>query len=192
MSDVEAESLEHRNFVYEFTRAEFDKEAARWESTEKKATNFTPVLGILLGASGFFAKWVIEENILPPRSWLDAFIVALVVLVFMANIVSWVFVFCALGIRKFHLSSLLGDDLVEWLLNRDINSIQGKCALRFARDAQENRKTVNRKAGWLIWGYYGIFITAFLLVLMLVLTGYHNWASNHLIADWGSSLFFLE
>ena len=178
MADTQDQSMENRALLYEFTRREFDREDARWESADRKATGLTPILGLMLGVAGFFGNWLLQAKMLPPGSYLEWFTLVCVASAFAFILAAWVFVLNAFRVRRFSTSGLRGDALVEFFLERDIKTLHTGCAYRFARDAEENKRTVDRKNRWLIRSYYSILVAASLLVLLLVLMGLHGWWAN--------------
>ena len=185
MPSIDPQELETRKLLYEFAKGEFDKQDARWESAEKKATNLMPVLGILLAAAGFFGNWILDEKMLPPQRTMDWLVLSCIVLAFISILSSWVCVLNVLRIRAFNISGLRGDSLIDFFLERDIPTLHTGLAYRFARDASDNRDVVDRKIQWLIRGYYGILVTASLLVLLLLLVGVHSWQTSDQMANWG-------
>jgi hypothetical protein len=164
-----------RTFLYEFTRKEVENEDARWEAADKKATNFTPILGLLLGAAGFFGNWVLQQKMVPPESVLDWLAVLFVVCAFISIFLAWLFVFNAFKVRRFGTSSLRGDGLVEFILKRDLSVTLTGYAYRFARVAKKNKGIVDEKLSWLIRSYYAIFATVILLISLLLVVGIHAW-----------------
>jgi len=70
-NSVSCQDVEKIKFLFGFTKNELEKEDARWDSVDKKAIGLTPILGLLLGAAGFFGKWLLDEKMLPPYSALE-------------------------------------------------------------------------------------------------------------------------
>ncbi len=183
---------ERRKFLYELARDEFDRVAADMENTDKKIANSTPVLGLLLGASGYFGNWVLQAKILPPQSSVDWFILILLGFAFTSNLLSWSLLFKTLTWGPKYQSALLGDDLVNFFLERTTETVHTGFAYRFARDAQMNKDVVNHRTRLLGYCYYNMVITAFVLASLSASVAAHSWINSQPAADWNGLWFFLE
>jgi hypothetical protein len=131
---------------------------------------------------------------LPPHSYLDVLIVICVGLTLVSNLASWFFVFNVFKVRDLRVSLLLGEELVNWLVARDLPTAQTGFGYRLADDAFKNRETVENKMDWLVRGYYGMLSNTFFLILMLVFTACRYWIATDqpMVVGWNASWFFLE
>jgi hypothetical protein len=177
-------TLEVKKLLYEFTKEELQREHDRWESADKKAAGFTPVLALLLGASGFFGNWLLQEKMLPPQSKLEWAALICVVLVFVAVLGSWVFVLAAQRVRSYSKGDLKGKDLVAFFTDRDLPTLYVGNSYRFDEDTQINKVTIDQKYNCLTVAYYGMLASAFLLVFLLSLVGARNWLASSHTTNW--------
>lgn len=169
--------------LYELAKEVFKEEDNRRVNIDDKATRFIPILGILLGAAGFFGKWLLDQHLVPPHGKLDWLALACVVVVFLTIIVAWLHIVLALRIQEYTALSI-DAEVIDYFWDNDLETIYTGYALHVLLPAfQNNKNLVNRKVRLVTRGHYAILIAACLLVVLLILVGAHAWLHSPGVAD---------
>jgi hypothetical protein len=179
------QDLEKMKLLYEFAKEGFKEQDNRWNGIDDKAAKFIPVIGLMLGGAGFFGNWLMEKKLIPPQNTLDWLALACTLVVFMTILCSWVQILRVLKVRACKIISI-EDDTVDYFCSKNLRTIYIGYANRFLREAKINKNIVDVKLKGLIYAYYGIVVTAFLLVLLLFLVGGHNWLNSKQVTNWNA------
>lgn len=161
--------------LYKLAQELLKEEDLRRASVDDKAAKLITLLAILLGGAGYFGKWILEKQLMPPQCKIDWLILVLVMLVFVVIIVSWFCVLLALRIKPYQ-TLKINDKIIDYFWFNDVTTIY----VKYTKDTllpivQKNREINNGRIEQLILGHDGIFVAAFLMVFLLILIGFHEW-----------------
>ena len=162
--------------LYQLAKEEYRQSEVRFDTIDGKAINYLSALTLLVGASGYFVKWVVD-NFIPPRSLPAWILTGLAALTAGALILAWGRVFSVLRVHKFKTFLLTDETLLFFQRNTEAD-IHFALARGFKDAWAENRAALELKAERLARGYDWIVRAMILLVLFSALYGTYIWASG--------------
>ncbi len=80
--------MDNYRLLYELALKAFDEERARFSRVDQKAAWLFPGLTLMIGLSGFFAKWCIERSV-PPKTSLEWGLLTLSIVTFLLLLWTW-------------------------------------------------------------------------------------------------------
>lgn len=163
--------MEKYRELYNLSKEILNQEQDRFNGIEEKASKYLTVLTLLVGASGFFGKWIISD-LIPPRNKLEWALVGLGLMLVFSIIVSWFVVFNALRIRKIKTIPLD----IQFFDDNELLNIFYALARGNKEALDENRKTTNRKSRMLDIGYYMMIVAMSFLIVFTSLFGFYSWS----------------
>jgi hypothetical protein len=165
--------MENYKELYALSQAVFKEELDRFNSIEQKASQYLSVLTLLLGATAFFLKWLVE-NFIPPHGALESVLLALASGILICLFVSWFSIFSALKIYKVEIIPL-NNLWFDFFANNRLVDIYYHLSARMKEGREKNRATLNRKGRWLNFGYNSMRVAVVFLILFGLLFVAYKW-----------------
>jgi hypothetical protein len=159
--------------LYDLAREATGQTERRFDTVESKAAAYLSVLTALVGAGGFFAKWVADE-LLPPKQFLDWCLVGLAVATLAFLSAAWLLVFGALRVSRIRVLAL-GQDTLEYFRQNTLVDIYYAMAKGFADAWAVNNDVNAKKLRKLTFAYRIIIVLVALVLLFSVLYGVRAW-----------------
>lgn len=163
--------MEKYKELYLLAKEVFNEEQNRFNRIDEKAAKYFSVLTLLVGAAGFFGKWLVN-TLIPPDGTLEWALLLLGIGLLVTVLVSWFTVFSVFRIhemRKIPLSS----EMIDFFDKNKLLDIHYALARGLKEALEENRKTTDSKSRILSRGYNVMRIAIVLLALVSVLFGFH-------------------
>lgn len=162
--------------LYDYCKNIFSEEQNRFNRIDLKASQYIAVLTLLIGASGYFGKWLIEK-IIPPNCFLDWALFILGILIFITIIIAWYFNFRVLK-QHLILKPPLNDEIINFYNENRLIDIYFSMSDRFRESLEYNQKITNEKAKYLSFGYKSIVMTMSFLFIFTILFTVKSWNNN--------------
>jgi hypothetical protein len=143
------------------------------DAVDGKAADYLSVLTLLVGAAGFFLKWV-ADTLIPPRQPLQWFLCLAALAVMIAVLTAWWHVFGAL--RTHRIKSLpLNDEMIRFFDEHGEVDIYYALANRYKEAWAENQIVNDSKLRDLALGYRAIILSVMLLLAFAALYTLYAW-----------------
>lgn len=165
--------MEKYKELYGYSKEVFKEELDRFNGIDQKASHYLSVLTILLGVAGFFVNWTLER-FLPPKSALELALFILTIMMSVALLIAWFFIFSVLRMQDIYKLPLDTETIEFFAENKEID-IYYYLSIGIKDSLVENRLIGNRKSKKLICGYNSICIAAVLLLIFAILFGLYKW-----------------
>lgn len=165
--------MENYKELYAISKEVFKEELERFYSIEQKASQYLSVLTLLLGATAFFIKWLVE-NFIPPHNTFEFVLVILASGILVCLFVSWFAIFSALKIYKVDIIPLT-DEWVQFFADNKLIDIYYYLSVRMKEGRLANRATLNKKGRWLNVGYNSMRVAVVFLISFSVLFVAYKW-----------------
>jgi len=165
--------------LYDHSKDVFKEELNRFKRIDIKATQYLTVLTLLIGAAGYFGKWLIDY-VIPPNTFLDWSLLLIGILILFSLIVGWYLNFVVLKLQNL-LKIPLNDETIEFYSNNKLIDIYFAMSKGFKESLNHNRKITNKKAKYLAYGYKSIIVSVSFLVLFTSLFLVKKWDNNNSI-----------
>jgi len=150
--------------LYELTKESLAQSEDRFNAIDGKASSYLSILTLLVGAAGFFLKWVIDIFV-PPGGVLDFAVVVLALGTTGTLVMSWYRAFQVLGVHRTR-GIVLGDQTIEFFDTNPLIDIHYALAKENTVTWQANRAVNDAKATTLAAAYW--WITACVALLLVV------------------------
>ncbi len=172
---VDSEAIERYKDLYLLAKEVLNEEQNRFNRIEAKATTFLTVLTFLLGVAGFFGNWMVE-HVVPPRSpaqWTLLVVGALTI----GSLVTT----CALLFRVLkqaeHQKLPLDQKVIDLFSNNSRIDVYFAMTKATRNAVENNRRFGDEKSRRLFWGYWGLYVTGALLVILTLVFGWYRWTT---------------
>lgn len=171
--DESNNGIEKYKELYDLSKEVFSEELGRSARIDDKASKYLTVITFLLGAYAFFCKRILD-SILPPKSFLEWFLVIVAGLLLLFLIIAWFIIF---WIFKIHEFIKIPIDIDFFKDNKLIDVYYG-LSKGIKINLLENRKQINRKSKNLYYGYISICVIVVTLVILSILFATHAWLNQ--------------
>lgn len=165
--------MENYKELYALAKEVFNAELDRFYRLEQKASQYLSVLTILLGASGFFMKWLFE-NFFPPRNRFDVALIILAAATMASLVVAWFAAFSSL--RVYQISIIpLNSVWVDFFKKNKLIDIYYYLSQTITAGREHNRRVLSKKGRWMNVGYNSMRIAVICLVAFGLLFAVYSW-----------------
>lgn len=165
--------MENFKELYAYSKDAFNREYERFKNTEAKAAQYLSVLTLLVGAAGFFGKWVVD-NFVPPRNSWEAALLVLAALIIASVLTAWFQIFSVLIVLSLE-TPPLNDEVLDFFAHENDDRIYYTISSEFKEALHRNRLACNGKVSRLVKAYYAILVSVILLVFFCGAFGAYNW-----------------
>jgi len=169
------QNIEKQKDMYEYAKEVLYKEQGRFHRIDQKAAWHLSALTVLIGISGFFVRWAIE-NLMPALhlSFAQGLLEITGFLACIFLVSAWFFFFWTLRLHDLEGLPLDQEVLQYFSSNRRIDihyHLAETCRMAY----EANRSITNRKAQKLAWGYR---LTICAVSAMLIFSGSYLWYNS--------------
>ena len=154
--------------LYEYSKAVLAEELARSYRADEKASKYLTVLSLVLSAFVFFFQQLENKKLLPPQGMLDCLIFLSMIVLFVAFLVAWWFVFSCLRIDKF-MKPPLDQDTLEFYDSKRLIDIYYAMTKGNMNALMYNKGVGDRKAQALYHGYLAMKVAVIAAVVLFFL-----------------------
>lgn len=174
--EITLSRMDNLKELYAYSKEQFNREYDRFKNVEGKAAQYLSALTLLIGAAGFFLKWVVDSFV-PPRNLFEWALVVLAGLVLGTLLVAWFFTFKVLKVFTI-VTPPLNEAMIDFFVDENLPYIYYRVAKQQSEDLKQNRTECNRKVSALGTAYKLICGSVLFLVLFLSAYVAYNWKIN--------------
>ncbi len=168
--------MENYKELYEHSKNVFNEELQRFSRIDLKASQFFTVITLLIGATGYFWKWLLD-NTIPPKCLIDWTLFFLGILLSLFVLISWYFNFKVLRLQDL-LKSPLNDETIIFFSKNRLIDIYYHMSEEYKNSLVHNRKITDNKSKYLSYGYKSIIISVSFLIIFSVFLTIKIWNNN--------------
>ncbi len=160
--------------LYDFAREAVAQSEARFDAVDAKASNYLSVFTVLLGAAGFFVKWV-ADSLIPPGDLLESILGILAVMTAGLVAATWVQLLRVLKVHRIQVIPLNDETIKFFRHNRVVDVYFGLS--RTLTDVWGVNQSVNEaKLRALTRAYRLMMVTLVLVVAFAFLYVFRVWS----------------
>ena len=189
-TDSYAEKLEKTKLIYELARNHYNEETERFRKLDEKAARLFSFVTIMVGAYGFFGKWLLDSLKLPLGSW-DWGLVIIGLLVAIALVISWVCIISALPMFVWQKPSCDLETFKELSAERLIN-VYVRLARTYADCLAVNREKTGQKSVRLTSAYCATVVAGCCFLVLVILFSWQTLSSRSIPKPKGNSVYYYD
>jgi len=157
--------------LYDLSLKVLNEEQKRFNRIDEKASKFFSIFTLLLGAYGFFGKWIID-NLVPPTTYLDNLLIIVAISILLTLFISWFKIFNVLRTQQTN-KIPMDQPMIKFFYDNELIDIYYALTKGNKDALNKNLEVTKYKANELNNGYIFINITIILLGLFSILYGIH-------------------